>query len=91
MNYDYYNPFTSPRRNSCCKPSFTPPCAPWHNMPANTGCDFCDNPLYESSRPCNPWEQPPSCKFPPPKPTCANSNLMWLLSGIMIGKLLDDC
>lgn len=88
MNYDYYNPFTSPRRNHC-KPSYSPPCVPWQNMPPNTGCDFCDNPFFEPQKPCAPWIQPP-CKNLPQK-NCGNSNLMWLLSGIMIGKLLDDC
>ena len=89
MNYDFYNPFTSPRRHCCSKPNYNPPCAPWQNVPPNTGCDFCDTPWRQPSN--NPWQENCNNWQNFPIKNCSNRNLMWLLSGIMIGKLLDDC
>ena len=83
MNYEYYNPFTSPRR-TCCgnNPNFLP-CNqfPHNNFPNNIGCNPCDNQFLCDN------QQPIFCN----RPNSCNNNFIWLLSGIMIGKLLDDC
>ena len=52
----------------------------------------CNNPPPNIHQPCYPCNQFPP--FPPNFPNsrrCSNSNLLYLLSGIIIGRSLDDC
>lgn len=94
---DRWTPPTNTGCSFCNNPHFHKQNPCWNNClwQTNQNYNLWNNPCDWNNNECDCYKDFPS-NMPwqnciPPQKNCGKNNLMWLFSGIIIGRLLDEC